>query len=237
MTDHEPGSRSASGPPPSGPPPPGGPPPVPPPGVWPPPPPGPGSAPPPGAPPPADSTYSPYSQSTWGGSASPSPLTFPGRLAGVGIRFGALIIDSLLLLIPLLAVLVPLVIPHIRDQVLAGQPVDVAGALGAWALLVGIIYEAYFGLMVAAYGASIGQRLVGIRVVRAEDGGAVPLERALVRATIWSVPAAADAVPVLGNLLGLAALIGFLWVFANPRRMGAHDLMARTVVIHAPAPY
>ena len=70
-------------------------------------------------------------------------------------------------------------------------------------------------------GQTPGMRLMYLRVVDAR-GEPPHFVRALIR-----VPALALAIIPLGA--------GFIPVFFDARRRGAHDMVARTVVVHAPA--
>jgi uncharacterized RDD family membrane protein YckC len=77
----------------------------------------------------------------------------------------------------------------------------------------------YFVLFWSLVGQSIGQRVMGVRVVRV-DGGRLGVGRSLVR---W-----------LGVQLCIVTLgIGFLWVLVDDRRMGWHDIIARTCVLYS----
>ncbi len=67
-------------------------------------------------------------------------------------------------------------------------------------------------------GATPGKRILRLRVVDAETGGAIGWRRAARRRLVY--------------LLGGAALYaGWLWLFTNPRRQTWHDKAARTLVV------
>jgi uncharacterized RDD family membrane protein YckC len=88
--------------------------------------------------------------------------------------------------------------------------VVIAGALGVY--------------LVAAWstmGASIGQRLLGLRVVRAADGRRVSAGRALRRYLAYLVAAAP-----------LAA--GLIWAGFDAQKQGWHDMAAGTFVVRGP---
>jgi uncharacterized RDD family membrane protein YckC len=68
-------------------------------------------------------------------------------------------------------------------------------------------------------GQTPGNRVMQIRVLRA-DGGRLRPRHALVR--------------LLGMLLGLVLLLGYLPILVNDRRRGLHDAMAGTVVVGTP---
>jgi uncharacterized RDD family membrane protein YckC len=81
-------------------------------------------------------------------------------------------------------------------------------------------------LVVAVYGVvgwtlngqTVGNLVMGVRVVRA-DGGRVSFSRAATR--------------MLGAYLsGLLLFLGFFWVIFDKRRQGWHDKLAGTVVVY-----
>lgn len=89
-----------------------------------------------------------------------------------------------------------------------------SGTLLGTALLVPpLIGLAYFTIFHACGGQTIGKLLLGLRVVDAADGGALPWGRAFLR-----------AVGQLVSALPLAA--GFLWVLVDPARRAWHDSLA-----------
>lgn len=76
----------------------------------------------------------------------------------------------------------------------------------------------YFVALWAAGGRTLGMLLVGIRVVRQEDGGRLGLRRSLVR--------------LVGYLVdGASCMLGFAWAAVDRRRQGWHDKMAGSYVV------
>jgi uncharacterized RDD family membrane protein YckC len=69
------------------------------------------------------------------------------------------------------------------------------------------------------WGATPGQRVLGLRVVRDVDGGPISGGTAAVRFIGWLISS-------------WALDIGFIWAAFEPRKRGWHDMMAGTVVIH-----
>jgi uncharacterized RDD family membrane protein YckC len=61
--------------------------------------------------------------------------------------------------------------------------------------------------------------VMGLRVVRAIDGGPIDVRTAIVRMVGFYIN-------------GMAFDLGFAWVAFEPRKRGWHDMMADTVVIH-----
>ena len=81
-------------------------------------------------------------------------------------------------------------------------------------LVVGVEYFLYFW---STTGQTLGDRVVGVRIVR-EDGGTLSLGGAAIR--------------YLGLIIStLAIFLGLLWVIWDPKKQGWHDKMAGTVVV------
>ena len=90
-----------------------------------------------------------------------------------------------------------------------------SAAYGLW--LVG-----YFVVFWSSTGETPGDRLLQIRVARAADGAALSPSAALLR--------------FAGLVLAAVPLFaGFLPILLDDRRRGAHDMLAGTVVVRAPA--
>jgi uncharacterized RDD family membrane protein YckC len=76
----------------------------------------------------------------------------------------------------------------------------------------------YYLLCWALVGQTVGQRLMGLRVLKL-DGGELGIRRSFAR--------------LIGfGLCYLTLGIGFLWVLIDDRRMGWHDKLARTCVVY-----
>jgi len=122
-------------------------------------------------------------------------------LAGFWIRFGARFLDGVLL---------ALVGVALRA---------IFGAAGSGlANLVAAAYFTYFHAQPA--GQSLGDRVLGIRIVDAETGGQIDYIRAFIR---WLV----------SLVSGFVLLIGYLWMLFNDRKQTWHDIAARTLVVRA----
>jgi uncharacterized RDD family membrane protein YckC len=117
------------------------------------------------------------------------------------------------------------------------DPVAIFG-VAAVLVLVDLLY--FIGLWTSGLQATLGMRLLKLRVLDAVTAGTLPLNDALLR---WI--ALSGAVGILGLVPGLRAYIGPLgaiWVLillvstaTNPLRQGLHDRWARSVVVQ-PAP-
>ncbi|TDE27350.1 RDD family protein [Actinomadura sp. 6K520] len=90
----------------------------------------------------------------------------------------------------------------------------------------------YYWLMHAKWGQTLGKKLLGIRVVREDNGQAITTGQAAGRSAFYSV---------LGGICGCIGLINVLWILWDPRKQALHCKVARTVVVkagpNAPDPY
>jgi uncharacterized RDD family membrane protein YckC len=90
-------------------------------------------------------------------------------------------------------------------------------ALGPF-ILVELAYFTYFHATTA--GQSIGNRILGIRVLDAATGRSLPYARAFTRALVSSLSA-------------LAFFLGFLWMLWEPRKRTWQDIVADSLVVSA----
>jgi uncharacterized RDD family membrane protein YckC len=123
-------------------------------------------------------------------------------LAGFWIRFGGALIDGILLGI----------VGSILGAIV-GVDITESNTLST---LLALVYFTYFHSTIA--GQSIGNRLVGIRIADADNGGPIPWSRALIRALMSYVSA-------------IALLIGYFWMLWDPRNQTWHDKVANTLVV------
>lgn len=155
----------------------------------------------------------------------PQPAVPGGRIAGMGARFGGLVLDSVILAVPTVIIAASTGAFHSKRSCdafgsctrtynfSAGWVVDLVG------LALGIVY---WGLLVGLQGQTIGHRAAGIRVVDVRSGGLIGPGRAILR---WLVISITGAICTLGY-----------WspFFDNSgRRQGWHDKAANSVVIPA----
>ncbi|MER5176889.1 RDD family protein [Streptomyces sp. NPDC002896] len=156
------------------------------------------------------------------------------RPAGLGKRFAARLIDTIVVAGVTAAVAVPLAakaVDHINAKIdaakLSGETVTVwlvdgttAGYLGivlGVLLLFGVVYEA---LPTAKWGRTLGKKLCGLEVRDIEEHAPPSYGAALRRWLVYSVP----GVLVVG-------VVGVLWcLFDRPWRQCWHDKAARTFV-------
>jgi uncharacterized RDD family membrane protein YckC len=99
----------------------------------------------------------------------------------------------------------------------ANGDVDFQPAPGPF-ILVELAYFTYFHATSA--GQSIGNKILGIRVLDASTGRPLPYVRAFVRALVSSLSA-------------LALFLGYLWMLWEPRKRTWHDIVADSLVVSA----
>ena len=144
-----------------------------------------------------------------------------GNLAGRGARLGAVIIDTILLLV----ILMPLMIVggYWQAAMAAGGQVPLGTTL-MWAVIGFAVFVLVQWYPLNANGQTWGKRLLGIRIVDME--GAKPPVGRLIGLRYLPVQAVGN-VPVIGVLL---ARVNGLLIFRGDRRCG-HDLIAGTQVV------
>jgi uncharacterized RDD family membrane protein YckC len=104
--------------------------------------------------------------------------------AGIGVRVGALVLDSVFFFIFFLAVGVVMDMPGLAtvDGTIQYQWLSTAIGLSAWAI--GLFYVPVCWYL---FGGTAGQRLLSLRVVRASNGAKVGIGRILLRYLVWAI--------------------------------------------------
>lgn len=143
-----------------------------------------------------------------------SPMYYPQSQAqdqlqyvGVGRRFLAILIDTILL--------------GIIEGIfifLFGFAVGSTQATGLGSLVGFIIAVAYFFGLEAIQGATLGKRILGIRVVKT-DGSPIGWSESIIR----------NLLRIVDGLFGY--LVGAILVWTSPQRQRLGDRLAKTVVI------
>jgi uncharacterized RDD family membrane protein YckC len=87
-------------------------------------------------------------------------------------------------------------------------------------ILVELAYFSWFHATSA--GQSIGNRIMGVRVLDADTGRPLPYARAFARA-------------LMSNLSALPLFLGFFWMLWEPRKRTWHDIVANSLVVRADA--
>jgi uncharacterized RDD family membrane protein YckC len=137
-------------------------------------------------------------------------------LAGFWRRLGAAFLDWLLVGI-LAAAIGELFGVRVPTPPSAYGDVNFQPAPGPF-VLVALVYFTYFHATSA--GQSIGNKILGIRVLDATTGRPLPFVRAFVRALV-------------SNLSALALFLGYLWMLWEPRKRTWHDIVADSLVVSA----
>ena len=147
-----------------------------------------------------------------------------GELAGRGERFGAATLDTLIILIVLVA---PLFIGADFDALAGGNFLGAFSPAG-----IGLTGLASLGLVVVTAvlvhknGQTVGKKMVGIKVVRSDFSRASLARIFLLRNLVNAIP---TLIPYVGNVYGL---VDNLFIF-NERRQCLHDKIADTIVVKA----
>jgi uncharacterized RDD family membrane protein YckC len=139
------------------------------------------------------------------------------RLAGIGERFLAALIDSAVLFVIGLVVgaFYSAIAPPPRTFEELEQQLSAVNLLG---LVTSALYYVYF--LTNRDGQTPGKAALGIRIVKLDGTRLTALDA------------------ILRNVIGYAIsafflLLGYLWILVDSRRQGWHDKLARTVVIKA----
>jgi len=144
----------------------------------------------------------------------------PVMLADIGSRFGAAVLDTLVSLV----VIIPLIAGMIAEGA-SGSGVGPAIG-GILSLVVGIGFLIYTIRLVNENGQTVGKKMVGIKVVRA-DGSKASLGRIFwLRNVVNALP---QMIPFIGNFYGI---IDHVMVFGEKRQC-LHDRIADTIVVRA----
>jgi serine/threonine protein kinase len=133
----------------------------------------------------------------------------PGKrsLVGLDVRFGAFLIDYILLFLPSIGI-------NLLISWLGGEPIQSK----ALPLLIDLLsFLAYFAVPEAFWGWSLGKRWLGLRVVRASGGERIGLWRSLLRTGVF------------WGLVNLGTLASLLPLFLGTRDAETTDRIVRLV--------
>jgi uncharacterized RDD family membrane protein YckC len=158
------------------------------------------------------------------------PVTGPApglAYAGFLMRFFAYLIDSLVIGLLYFVLLIV-----VGGGLAAAGSFSGAGGGGTGLIVIIAVVTlasfAYFAWSWVNWGATPGQRLLNLKVVRAEDGQRLDYGRATVRWAVLTLPVISL---VLFFITWIWPLIVAVWVAASARKQGPHDLAARSFVV------
>ena len=138
---------------------------------------------------------------------------------GIGVRFGALVIDAVIVFVA--AVIAGLLsdaagIRHYAD----GYTSYSSGAIAIeWIFI--LLAVCYHPACWYAFGGTVGQRALGLRIVRASDGGKLGLGAVLIRYLIFAV---CTGTVILG-------IVAAAMANEDPFKRAWHDNAGRSVVV------
>ena len=181
---------------------------------------------------------------------TPEGLSVPVKLASRASRFGALVIDYIILVaVPiLLLIIMAFMVGGFEEELAALENENTRGALEFLVVILIIVYFAmrygYFMVMeLGPRGATWGKRMLGIRVAARGGGRLTPeavVARNLIRDIELFLPLAFIQEAPSGGIgsFGYAGLIWFgifvLFPFFNKDKLRAGDVIAGTWVVEAP---
>lgn len=95
-------------------------------------------------------------------------------------------------------------------------------------LITAVIGVIYYGFQHGKWGQTIGKRALSLRVVRADDGGAITYGTAAWR-TVFSY--------LIGIITcGIGGIVDVAWILGDQRRQALHDKVAKTIAVTADGP-
>jgi uncharacterized RDD family membrane protein YckC len=139
--------------------------------------------------------------------------------AGFGIRFGAKLLDGLIVTLPLLVIYFAIMLPSLRQNLVnartgSATPQLMPVLLQCGFMLIQIAYQTFF---LGKFGATPGKMICKLQVVTAE-GGRIGYGRAVGRA-------------FAEMLSGMICYIGYLMVLFDGQKRALHDHICNTRVI------
>ena len=161
-------------------------------------------------------------------------------LAGWWSRVGAVVLDGLVLLVPIVVLVIILHQYHVTHYVTVYGTAATTATTSNGAWLDGVVWLIYPAVMLIRAGLRNGQTLgtqaAHIRVIR-NDGNPVDLHTVIIREGIGKaiIPAllfsASTSLRPLAALAGLYVLIDYLWPLWDRENRALHDLLASTHVV------
>lgn len=160
------------------------------------------------------------SDATPTGEGWPPPPPAQGPYGGLLPRFGARLLDGLI--IGITVVVVFAVIPGL----------EIGGVV--YSLVSSVAYFSYFAFLESSRGSTFGKQALGLRVAGPDGTSPVTMEAAA-RRNAWTLIGILGALPVIGVLAGLASLAIVIaiavTISSDERKQGLHDKFADTLVL------
>jgi uncharacterized RDD family membrane protein YckC len=171
----------------------------------------------------------------WSPPAAPAARPAVGEglvIAGFFSRLVAFVID--LLVLGCITIAIGLVVGAYRE----GSTQAVTLGVGLVGVAIGGLY--FVAFWTSGWRATLGMRLIGIRLLQAADGTPLPLEAAVIRwLALIGIVELLSIVPVATGVLGLIALVWWIILLVTTAtdrlHQGMHDRWAGSVVVQ-PAP-
>lgn len=146
-------------------------------------------------------------------------LTSRPPLAGILVRFAAVLLDGI---VPLAIAIPAAIVLGIVSLSLPSLPGDAIQMLVIFIVLLTYVgFLSYSALVLAlwAYGLTPGKWMLGIRVVKADTGKPAGFWRMALRQTIGQFVSA------------ILCYLGYVWALVDANRQAWHDKIAKTMVI------
>ena len=183
--------------------------------------------------------------------ATPAPAVAAASMAGSGAsmvyadlpnRIIAYIIDIIVLVI--LNIVVGIVLAAIGLAATSGSGLNVStNWIGSiiFALVGLAISGAYFIYSWTNRRATVGMKALGLQIGTFPGGATITMDQAVRRwlalGAIFSIAQVFNPIPLLGLLLGLAALVWVIFLlyttWKSPTKQGWHDVFAQTAIVKA----
>lgn len=152
---------------------------------------------------------------------TPEYVSIQFKLAGLGSRSGAFIIDQLILTVANIIILVALYFIMEARIDMMFYTGSIYFPLAILIIIIFLLNWGYFLVLEFAYGGkTIGKKIMGIRVIQ-ENGHSITLLSSFIRNLLRII----DQLPA-------NYLLGMLMVFFNQKHKRLGDLMAGTIVVH-----
>ena len=144
------------------------------------------------------------------------------RLAGMGSRLAARILDAVIAGVISLVVLI--VVFGGLSAANSSETGFLVGFLSTL-LVIMLVWLLYEPVLIAVYGQTLGKKIVGVKVIRADNGEIPGYGKSISR---WLVPSVVNFIPVIGSII---SLVVYLSPVFSDTRQGWHDKAAATVVV------